>query len=48
MSIMSEERKKEYYNCCICGKLIEKENITGNYENVTCDKCWEKFVEGDI
>lgn len=39
--------EKEYYNCCICGKLIEKENATGNYENATCDKCWEKFVKGD-
>lgn len=38
---------KEYYKCVICGKLIEKENITGNYENATCDECWEKYVEGD-
>lgn len=32
----------EYYTCCICNKLIKKNNPTGNYENYVCDKCWNK------
>jgi len=32
----------EYYKCCICNKLIKKDNIYGNYENYVCDECWEK------
>lgn len=35
----------EYYECTICGKLEKKENIFGNYENYTCDECWNKYVD---
>ena len=35
----------EYYVCNICGKLIKKENIYGNYENYVCDNFAEKYLE---
>ena len=33
----------EYYTCCICGKLIKKDNLLGNYENYVCDECFDKY-----
>lgn len=34
---------ERYYNCSICNRLIKKDNLLGNYENYTCDECWEKY-----
>lgn len=40
------EEEKQYYTCCICNKLVEKDNIYGNYENYVCDNCYDKYVKG--